>query len=75
MVIFFFEALQKSQQKTPLSIVAVQDDIVSYAIQSEITGKIFPIQPEELAFYCKYNIPLTRRHHDKRHLDRLVLRK
>lgn len=59
----------------PSTIQEVQDDILQYAIACEITGKLFRIQAQELAFYRKHNIPLPKRHPDQRHLERLQLRK
>lgn len=62
-------------QDLPDSIDEVQDDILHYAIACEVTGKLFRIQPQELAFYRKHHIPLPRKHPDQRHIERLVLRK
>jgi hypothetical protein len=59
----------------PSTIDAVQDDILQYAIACEVTGKLFRLQPKELAFYRKHNIPVPRRHPDQRHADRLAMRK
>jgi hypothetical protein len=59
----------------PTTITEVQDDILQYAIACEVTGKLFRLQPQELAFYRKHNIPLPRKHPDQRHLERLKLRK
>jgi hypothetical protein len=59
----------------PTTITEVQDDILQYAIACEVTGKLFRLQPQELAFYHKHNIPLPRKHPDQRHLERLQLRK
>jgi hypothetical protein len=59
----------------PTTITEVQDDILQYAIACEVTGKLFRLQPQELAFYRKHNIPLPRKHPDQRHLERLQLRK
>jgi hypothetical protein len=41
----------------------------------EISGKLFRIIPQELAFYRKYNIPLPRKHPDVRYTERMELRK
>ncbi len=59
----------------PTTIEEVSDDILKTAIKCEITGKLFRIIPQELAFYRKHYLPLPRRHPDQRHLDRLALRK
>ncbi len=62
-------------QDLPESIEELQDDILHFAIACEVTGKLFRIQPQELAFYRKHNIPVPRKHPDQRHLERLALRK
>jgi len=59
----------------PDSIAEVEDSILQFAISCELTGKLFRIQPQELAFYRKHNIPLPRKHPDQRHLERLALRR
>lgn len=59
----------------PETIEEVEDSILQNAIACEVTGKLFRIQPQELAFYRKHNIPLPRKHPDVRHLERLALRK
>jgi len=59
----------------PATIDEVSDDILKTAIKCEVTGKLFRIIPQELAFYRKHYLPLPRRHPDQRHLDRLALRK
>jgi len=59
----------------PSTIQEVQDDILQHTIACIITGKLFRIQPQELAFYRKHTIPLPRKHPDQRHLERLQLRK
>ncbi len=62
-------------QDLPESIEELQDDILHFAIACEVTGKLFRLQPQELAFYRKHNIPVPRKHPDQRHLERLALRK
>jgi len=59
----------------PSTIQEVQDDILQHTIACAVTGKLFRIQPQELLFYRKHNIPLPRKHPDQRHLERLDLRK
>jgi len=59
----------------PDSIAEVEDSILQFAISCELTGKLFRIQPQELAFYRKHNIPLPRKHPDQMHLERLALRR
>ena len=62
-------------QDLPESVEEVQDDILHFAIACEVTGKLFRLQPQELVFYRKHNIPVPRKHPDQRHLERLALRK
>ncbi len=59
----------------PDTIDEVSDDILKSAIKCEVTGKLFRIIPQELAFYRKHHIPLPRRHPDQRHKERMELRK
>jgi hypothetical protein len=49
-------------------------DIVKYACKCTVTGKLYRLIPQEIAFYIKHNIPLPRKHPDQRHLERLALR-
>jgi len=58
----------------PESIESVPDDVLQWAIRCEVTGKLFRIQPSELALYRKLNIPLPRRHFDVRHAARMQRR-
>jgi hypothetical protein len=62
-------------QELLTTITEVEDSILQYAIKCEVTGKLFRIQLQELAFYRKHNISLPRKHPDQRHLERLALRK
>ena len=50
-------------------------DIVRYAIQCEVSKQLFKLQPTEIQFYIKHNIPLPRKHPDVRHMERMQLRK
>ena len=59
----------------PDTIDKVSDDILKSAIKCEVTGKLFRIIPQELAFYRKHHIPLPRKHPDQRHKERMELRK
>ncbi len=59
----------------PDSIDDVQDDLLQYAIACVVSGKLFRVQSQELAFYRKHHIPLPRKHPDQRHLERLAMRK
>lgn len=56
------------------SIEEVTDEILSQAIQCEVTGKPFRIIKPELEFYRQHQLPLPRRHPDQRHHDRMALR-
>lgn len=58
----------------PDNIKDISDEILSAAIECEITKKLFKIQPHELKFYKQQNCPLPRRHPDQRHLDRFKKR-
>ena len=60
--------------KLPDSINDIPDDILNWAIKCEDTKKPFKIISQELWFYRKYNLPIPRKHPDKRHLDRMELR-
>jgi hypothetical protein len=72
-----YEAPQPTSDKViqgkdvPATIEAVGDDILQSVIACEITGKLFRLQPQELAFYRKHSLPLPRRHPDQRHLERM----
>jgi len=52
----------------------VPDEIVNWAIECEVSKKLFRIIPKELKFYREHGLPISRRHPDVRHLDRLKLR-
>ena len=58
----------------PDSIHNVSDDILTETLHCEITQRPFKIQPQELIFYRKMNIPLPRKHPDQRHLERVQKR-
>ena len=58
----------------PDNIKDVSDDILSAAIECEVTKKLFKITPKELKFYRQQKVPLPRRYPDQRHLDRFSLR-
>ena len=60
--------------KLPEDIKDIPDDILNRAIECEVTKKPFRIIPGELEFYRKHNLPIPRRHPDRRHLDRMKLR-
>ena len=56
------------------SIQEVTNDILSQAIECEVTKKPFRIVPPELDFYRKHNLPLPTKHPDQRHKERMALR-
>lgn len=60
--------------KLPTDISKIPDDILSWAIECEVTGKPFRIIKQELDFYRKEQLPLPRRHPDQRHIDRMNAR-
>ncbi|MDD5770528.1 MAG: hypothetical protein PHE25_06160 [Candidatus Gracilibacteria bacterium] len=60
--------------KLPENIADIPDDILNRAIECEITKKPFRIIKQELEFYRKHNLPISKRHPDQRHLDRMALR-
>nr|MDD3720584.1 hypothetical protein [Candidatus Gracilibacteria bacterium] len=60
--------------KLPEDITKIPDDILNWAIECEVTKKPFKIIKQELEFYRKHNLPIPRRHPDRRHLDRMNLR-
>ncbi|MDR2416417.1 MAG: hypothetical protein LBD75_07675, partial [Candidatus Peribacteria bacterium] len=41
----------------PATIDEEKDDILQVAIACEVTGKLFRLQPKELAFYRKHHLP------------------
>lgn len=57
-------------QKLPLDISEVPDDILSWAIKCEVSGKPFRIIKQELLFYRKFNISLPHLHPDERRKQR-----
>ncbi len=60
--------------KLPSNISEIPNDILTWAIECEITKKPFRIIAQELDFYRKHNLPIPKRHPDQRHLDRMALR-
>jgi hypothetical protein len=58
----------------PSDISKIPDDILNWAIDSEITKKPFRIIAQELDFYRKYNLAIPKIHPDQRHMDRIFLR-
>ena len=58
----------------PDNIADVGDDILDAAIKCEVSGKLFKLTKKELVFYRRVGLPLPRRWHEQRHLDRFALR-
>lgn len=52
----------------------VPDDILNWAIQCEVSNKLFRLVPQELRYYRQQGLPIPRRHPNQRHEDRLALR-
>ncbi|PIQ76747.1 hypothetical protein COU78_04105 [Candidatus Peregrinibacteria bacterium CG10_big_fil_rev_8_21_14_0_10_49_24] len=50
----------------------IPEDVLSWAILCEETGKPFKIVKKELEFYREHRLPLPRRHPDRRHADRFA---
>lgn len=68
------DALVKtSDYETPDNIKDVKEDIVNQVLECEVTKRPYKIQPQELVFYIKNNIPIPRRHPDQRFKDRWQL--
>ena len=61
-------------EQLPPSIKDVPDDILNWAIKCEVSGKLFKIAPQELAFYRKMNLPIPRLHHEERYRIRMEAR-
>ena len=60
--------------RLPDSISDIPDDILNWAIECEVTKKLFKIIPQELKFYHRFNLPVPRKCPDQRHLERIALR-
>jgi len=61
-------------ERLPDSIDDIPDDILNWAIQSEISGKPFRIIKQELSFYRKMRLPVPHVHPDERHQQRTSIR-
>jgi hypothetical protein len=57
--------------KLPDNIKDIPDDILNWAIECEISKKLFRIIKPELEFYRKHNLPIPKRHPEQRYVDRL----
>ena len=58
----------------PNDIKDIPDDILNWAINCEITKKLFRIITMELEFYRKHNLPVPKKHPDQRFKERINLR-
>ncbi len=61
-------------QDLPDDIDQVKDDILDWAIECEVSGKLYRIIKPELAYYRQHLIPLPHLHPDQRHSNRQKLR-
>ncbi|MDR2641069.1 MAG: hypothetical protein LBC61_07450 [Candidatus Peribacteria bacterium] len=50
----------------PDDISKVPDDVLNWAIECEVTKKLFLILKQELEFYRKHNLPIPKRHPEQR---------
>jgi len=66
------EKILKADQLPNISLV--NDDILTRAIECEVTWKPFRIIKPELEFYRKNNLPLPTKHPDQRHFERMAMR-
>ncbi len=60
--------------RLPESIDDIPDDILSWAIECEISGKYFKITRPELDFYRKHHLPIPKKHYDVRRKERFERR-
>ena len=61
-------------ERLPEDISKIPDDILSWALTCEVTGKPFRIISQELEFYRKHNLPIPKKHPDVRHRERMEKR-
>jgi hypothetical protein len=61
-------------KKLPDHITAIPNDILSWAIECEESGRLFTVQKNELEFYRRANLPIPHFHPDIRHARRMALR-
>ena len=61
-------------QKLPHDIADIPDDILTWAIECELTKKPFRIIASELLFYRKHHLPIPRKHPNSRYVERKSLR-
>ena len=55
----------------PETISQVPDDILNWAVECEVSKKPFRITSQELQFYRQHHLPIPKKHHDVRHLERM----
>lgn len=60
--------------QVPDNIDDIPDAALNFAIKCEVSGKLFKITPQELAFYRKHRVTFPRRAPQQRHLDRFAKR-
>lgn len=60
--------------KLPPTIDQIPDEILNWAIECEVTGKLYRITKPELEFHRLHTLPLPKKHPDQRHLERMSLR-
>jgi len=58
----------------PQNITDVPDNICYEVLACEVTGRNYRVIPQELAFYRQNNLPIPRRHPDRRHAERIAKR-
>lgn len=58
----------------PSNIENVTDDICKQILRCEVTGKMYKIISQELAFYKKLNLPIPHRSPEQRYIDRRSIR-
>ncbi|NUJ98008.1 hypothetical protein HGA92_04455 [Candidatus Gracilibacteria bacterium] len=60
--------------KLPENIADIPDDILNWAIECEVTKKLFKITKQELVFYIKNGISIPNKHFDVRYQELLEQR-
>jgi hypothetical protein len=60
--------------RLPDNLTDTPDDILSWAIECDVTGRPFKIVLQELKFYREYGLPIPRLHPFERHRQRMALR-
>lgn len=61
-------------KELPDSIDSIADDILTWAIRCEVSGRFYRIQKTELSYYREQKLPIPHRHPNVRYDDRLRLR-